>query len=119
MTITERRKSQRVQVDLSVAVTGMGAEARGRALNISTGGIYFESPHYLSPLTKVRLDLRVPNAKSSMKESSVSCEGVVVRVEPEQKDPSVKQYRVAILFTQVPEHSLEILDKFIRSKLSS
>ena len=104
---------------MAVTVRGGPAEAKGKALNISTNGIYFESPHYLSPLTKVRLELIVPDAEAPKKESPVSCDGVVVRVEPEKKSPGVSRYNVAIFFTVVPDSSQKILDRYIRSRLSS
>jgi hypothetical protein len=42
-----------------------------------------------------------------------------VRVEPEKKSPAVARYNVAIFFTLVPESSQKILDRYIRSRLSS
>jgi c-di-GMP-binding flagellar brake protein YcgR len=119
MTQTERRKAQRVEANLTVAVTGGAAPSRGKALNISTSGIYFESPHYLAPLTKVRLELGIPQEDPKQSETQVMCDGVVVRVEPEKKDPAISVYRVAIFFTYVPERSLKILGRFIRSRLSA
>jgi len=115
----ERRKSQRVEANLAVTVRGGPAEAKGKALNISTNGIYFESPFYLSPLTKVRLELVIPDPETQKKESQVVCDGVVVRVEPENKSPRVSRYNVAIFFTLVPESSQKILDRYIRSRISS
>lgn len=117
MAFNERRTAQRVEADLAVTVRGGPGETKGRALNISTSGIYFESPYYLAPLTKVRLDLRIPDPRKG--EMPVTCDGVVVRVEPEKKDPAVAQYRVAILFTLVAEGSLKILDAYIRSRVPS
>lgn len=119
MTSKERRRAQRVEANLVVTVRGGPAEAKGKAFNISTNGIYFESPYYLSPLTKVRLELLIPDPGTQKKESPVACDGVVVRVEPEKKSPGVSRYNVAIFFTLVPESSQKILDRYIRSRLSS
>jgi len=115
----ERRQAQRVEANLAVTIKGGPAEAKGRALNISTNGIYFESPHFMEPLTKVQLELLVPDAGSSKRELTVTCNGVVVRVEPERKDPSVSNYNVAIFFTFVPDASQKILDRYIRARLAS
>ena len=117
MAINERRKAQRVEADLSVTITGGAGETKGKALNISSSGIYFESPYYLAPLTKIRLELIIPDPRTG--KSPITCDGVVVRVEPEKKDTAVTQYRVAILFTLVSERSLKVLDAYIRSRLSS
>jgi hypothetical protein len=115
---TERRTAQRIEANLAVTVTGDPAAAKGKALNISTSGIYFESPHFMAPLTKVRLELHVPDPDPKRGEAAVTCDGIVVRVEPEKKDPALSLYRVAILFTYVSEISLKSLDRFIRSRLS-
>ena len=119
MSFTERRKEQRVEANLAVTVKGGLSEAQGRAFNISANGIYFESPHFLEPLTKVQLELLMPDSDPRNKELPVTCDGVVVRVEPEKKNPSISKYRVAILFTLVPEGSRKLLDRYIRSRLSS
>ncbi len=115
---TERRKAQRVEANLAVTVTGGPGTAQGKALNISRSGIYFESPHFMEPLTKVRLELRVPLPDPKRSDASVTCDGIVVRVEPEKKDPAISRYRVAILFTYVNEISLKSLDRFIKSRLA-
>jgi hypothetical protein len=117
MAFNERRKAQRIEADLAVTIKGGPGETKGKALNISTSGIYFESPYYIVPLTKIRLEFLIPDPRRG--ELPVTCDGVVVRVEPEKKEPSVAKYRVAILFTLVSESSLKILDAFIRSRMSS
>jgi c-di-GMP-binding flagellar brake protein YcgR len=118
MSSSERRKSQRVEANLAVTVRGGPGEAKGRALNISTNGIYFESPYFLEPLTKVRLELVIPESDPSKEESIVTCDGVVVRVEPERKAPDISAYRIAIFFTLVSDSSQKKLDRYIRSRMS-
>jgi hypothetical protein len=119
MQSNERRKAERVEANLAVTVKGGLAEAKGKALNVSTNGIYFESPHFMEPLTRVKLELVVPDLGPSKRELTVACDGVVVRTEPERKDPSVSAYRVAIFFTFVPDASQKTLDRYIRTRLSS
>jgi hypothetical protein len=115
----EPRQAERVSANLAITVKGGPAEAKGKALNISANGLYFESPHYLSALTKVRLELIVPDPESPKRESPVTCEGIVVRVEPEKEDPAVAVYNIAIFFTLVPESSQKILGRYIRARLST
>jgi len=119
MTGAERRKAQRVDANLAVTVKSGPGEAQGRALNVSASGLYFESPYFIAPLTKVHLDLVIPEGDAKGKESTVGCDGVVVRVEPERRDPAISKYNVAIFFTLVPESSQKTLDRYIRSRLIS
>jgi len=119
MALKERRQAQRVEANLAVTIKGGPGEAKGKALNISANGIHFESPYYLSPLTKVRLELLIPDPDARKKESPVTCDGVVVRVEPEGKSPAIAKYNVAIFFTLVPDSSQKILERYIRSRLSA
>ena len=50
-------------------------------------------------------------------EGVVSFDGVVVRVEPEKEEPTVKNYRIAVFFTNLPEASRNILTEYISKML--
>ncbi len=116
MSFKERRKSPRVDADFPINVGGETGEATGRTINISTNGIYFESPRFIEPLTKVRMDLVLPaSVMDSDEERLVEFDGVVVRVEPEKEDKSQPLYKIAIFFTFVPKDSMEVLKSFISS----
>jgi len=120
MTIKERRRAQRVDANLAVTVSGAPEGAQGRTLNISTNGVYFESPKFIDVLTKVQLELVIPIGEpGSGKEERVTCEGIVVRVEPEHEDPDVSRYNVAIFFAYVSKSSQAVLSRYIKSRLSS
>jgi len=116
MEFQERRRAKRVEARLSITISGGPEETKGETLNISTNGVYFKSPYYIEPLTKVRLELMIPQPEGS--EKPVSCDGIVVRVEPEKKDPSVKDYNIAVFFTSVSEQSQKVLADYIVAKLS-
>jgi hypothetical protein len=119
MNTPERRKAQRVQASLPITISGGPESAEGRTINISSNGVYFESPRRIETLTKVRLQLLVPVREAGVdKELSVVFDGVVVRVEPEKEDPAVARYRIALFFTHVPKASQSVLDGFIKSRLS-
>jgi hypothetical protein len=120
MNIKERRKAERVDANLSVTITGGPEGAEGKTLNISTNGVYFQSPRFMDVLTKVRLELVMP-AKSSTsgKDEHITCDGVVVRVEPEHEDPTESLYHIAVFFTYVSKSSQELLARYIKSRLTS
>lgn len=116
----ERRGAQRVEASLAITVSGGPEEAKGETLNISTNGVYFQSPYYIEPLTKVQLELMIPvRSGDGEKESPVACDGIVVRIEPEREDPSVSTYNVAVFFSYLPDTSQKKLEKYITQRLSS
>jgi len=120
MTLKERRRVQRVDANLAVTISGAPEGAQGRTLNISTNGVYFESSKFIDVLTKVRLELVIPMGESgSGKEEKVTCEGVVVRAEPEQDEQGVSLYNVAIFFSYISKSSQAVLSRYIKSLLSS
>ena len=117
--LSDRRKSPRVAAELPIAVEGGPAEASGKTLNISENGVYFEVPHLIEPLTKVRMELFVP-AEDGSEEKGIRLgfDGVVVRVEPEGPADHPGPFRVAVFFTHVPEHSMIALQAFIERNMS-
>jgi len=119
MSTRERRKAPRIDVDLPITVEGGRAEVSGKTLNISTNGVYFESPRYMEPMTRVMMSLAVkPGALDAVRGGNVQFDGIVVRVEPEERSPDVSSYRIAVFFTRVPEESMKILRNFVESSLS-
>ena len=118
MTFKERRRAKRVDANLAVTISGAPEGAEGRTLNISTNGVYFESPKFIDVLTKVELELVIPGTGSG-NEERVTCEGVVVRVEPEHEDPEVSRYHVAVFFAYVSKSSQAILSRYIKSRIAA
>ncbi len=117
--LSDRRKTPRVAVEIPIAVEGGPAEASGKTLNISENGVYFEVPHFIEPLTKVRMELFIPAATGSKEEANrLGFDGVVVRVEPEEPTDHPGPFRVAVFFTHIPEYSLTALQAFIEQSLS-
>ena len=117
--LSDRRKSPRIAAELPIAVEGGPLEASGKTLNISENGVYFEVPHIIEPLTKVRMELFIPtNSDPDDQGIRVGFDGVVVRVEPEEADGHVGPFKVAVFFTNVPEESLKVLLAFIERNTS-
>ena len=117
--LSDRRKSPRVAAELPIAVEGGPAEATGKTLNISENGVYFEVPHAIEPLTKVRMELFIPAGDDPEdKGIRLGFDGVVVRVEPEEAEGHPGPFRVAVFFTHVPEKSMAALTSFIERNMS-
>lgn len=116
--LSDRRKSPRVAAELPIAVEGGPAEASGKTLNISENGVYFEVPHFIEPLTKVRMELFIPDEEGAEEGSRVGFDGVVVRVEPEDHEGHSGPFRVAVFFTHVPENSMAVLMAYIERNVT-
>jgi len=117
--LSERRKSPRVEAELPIAVEGGPSESSGKTLNISENGVYFEVPHFIEPLTKVRMELYFPAGDGDEEKGDrVGFDGVVVRVEPEEPADHAGPFKVAVFFTHVPERSQTILKAFIEQNMT-
>ncbi len=120
MSAKERRKAHRVDAALPILISGGEERAEGKTLNLSSNGVYFESPREIEPLTKVRMELMVPVLEGGTeKEMGVSFDGVVVRADLDNADPNVQRYRIAVFFTHVSQASQKVLDSFIKRRLSA
>ena len=118
MNFKERRKAVRVDTNLPLAITGEPGGAEGRTINISTNGVLFQSPKFMDVLTKVRLELVIP-PRGGDKGQHITCDGVVVRVDPEQEDPAESEYRIAVFFTYMSKSSQEMLARYIKGLLAA
>jgi hypothetical protein len=122
----ERRKGQRVDASLKLEVKvprpdGSHVPATMETLNISSSGIYFRSDHYIEPMTKLNMLLELP-IRSSQAEATrlgaAECEGIVVRVLPENEKNGNTHYEVAVFFTQIDEQGMTNLQAHISTLLA-
>jgi hypothetical protein len=98
-TTTERRRGRRVQARLQIELQlepGSPAHASD-TINISANGVYFKSPRFVAPLTKLGLRLLLPDDDG--RDQAVACQGIVVRCLPEEPAADVDSYEVACYFT--------------------
>lgn len=118
--MTERRRAQRVDANLAIRITGGPDASQGETLNISMNGVYFKSSRFIEPMTKVQLELMIPDPSVEKGEDiSITCDGVIVRVEPEREDPSVSIYNTAVFFTYLPEATQKLITKYIQRRIST
>jgi len=125
----ERRRGQRVDARLRLEVRlprGDGGLERAtlETLNISTSGVYFESDHFIEPMTKLDMVLQLPvQAKDGQAPTPavapLHCEGIVVRVVPEAPDPARDRYEVAVFFTHFDPDGLSHLEEHIAFLLAT
>ncbi len=123
----DRRQARRVDASLNLEVRiplddGSHETASLETINISSSGVYFRSDKYLEPMTKLamRLDVTVPgDDQGSPDRAPVSCEGIVVRIEPEFATAAAEHYEVAVFFTQIEPDGMANLERHIAMLLES
>ncbi len=125
VTRVERRKTarHRAQLDLKVLIS---PESEAEVLegvptlNVSASGLYFQSSTWIEPMTKLALSFDVPvDSQDASKLARVDCEGLVVRVVPEQPQEDVDTYEVAVFFTTIDAESLHHLESFVGNRVNA
>jgi PilZ domain-containing protein len=111
MARVERRASARVPARLAMEITLGGGRARAETLNVSANGVYFASATFIPLLTKLRITLDLPEDETTS--SQVTCDGVVVRTEPEVETAGEDDYQVACYFTDISDPDRERLESYI------
>jgi hypothetical protein len=126
--IPDRRLAQRVDAKLKLAVKlplsdGSEEAASLETVNISSSGIYFKSSSYIEPMTKLDmgLELSVPSTTKPKQAgiATVKCQGIVVRVTPEDGEPEDGEWEVAVFFTYIDSSGLQALEKHINYLLET
>ncbi|MCZ6767194.1 MAG: PilZ domain-containing protein, partial [bacterium] len=113
MTTNERRKAVRSPAKLAMELKLSGkSHGRVESINVSANGVYFSSPTFIAPLTKLQITLLLPESSDpeSTKKHEVTCDGVVVRTEPEELQEGIDAYEIACYFTNIPEAGRERLE---------
>jgi hypothetical protein len=98
-TTTERRRGRRVEARLQIELQlepGSTTHASD-TINISANGVYFRSPRFVAPLTKLGMRLMLPIDDKT--DQAVDCQGIVVRCIPEEPAADVEHYEIACYFT--------------------
>lgn len=116
----ERRRAVRTPAKLAMEIKLGGKDCgQTETINVSANGVYFTSPSYIAPLTKVEITLLLPEeGGKSGKRREVACEGIVVRTEPEIEDTKSDAYEVACYFTSITERDRDDLESYILAQLT-
>jgi hypothetical protein len=117
----ERRRSVRAPARLAMELKLSGRDfGRLETINVSANGVYFKSPSYIAPLTRLEIVLLLPDAaaRSAGAKREVSCEGVVVRTQPEAPESGASHYDIACFFTAISEADRTHLESYILNQLT-
>ena len=114
MSQPERRAAARIASRLPVAIGDGHGELLTQTENVSTLGAYCTVKRFLAPMTKLQIRLEVPGHPQP---TPVTCEGVVVRVDPVLTNPTEARYQVAILFRDLSDRSRSVLAHYVQQRL--
>jgi hypothetical protein len=121
MSRSERRRSARAPAKLAMELKLSGRDfGRLETINVSANGVYFTSPSYIEPLTRLEIVLLLPESSDpgGGRKREVSCEGVVVRTQPESPREGTSQYDIACFFTAISESDRANLEAYILTQLA-
>ncbi|MDP6419403.1 MAG: PilZ domain-containing protein [Candidatus Krumholzibacteria bacterium] len=114
----ERRRARRLDISLKLEIRlepGSTSDL-GRTLNLSSSGVYFDSPYHMEEGTKLPLTLHLPEEDEQSNPWVLRQDGIVVRCEPEEEDPAVSSYRIACFFYSIEEEERDRLEDYISSR---
>lgn len=113
----ERRRATRVdaQIQLQVHLPTQDGPTELETVNVSSAGMYFISPHFVEPMTKLQLQFELPISAEEL--VAIECEGIVVRVSPEMPSDADDGYEVAVFFTTIDAGSHANLERYIEARL--
>lgn len=111
----EKRSHPRVTSNVPVKIVQEDGDIVTETKNISRAGAYCKVDKYIEPMTKLKVNLLVPGTKGSGSTGKkISCEGVVVRVEPLPEDDV---YNIAIFFNDLSQRDSELLGEYVSVQL--
>ena len=118
-TPSDRREYPRfpIQLPLSLAVSGEPQEEalNATALNVSENGVYCTLNRYLPLFDKVLMTFVLPEEPDNSYHLVSRCEGIVVRIEPEEEEPGRTEYQAAVYFNSLTQPERQLLQSLIAS----
>ena len=112
----ERRRTPRVDERIPLALTAEGPAIRTESDNLSAAGVYCTLDRFIPPMTKLQVQLELPNGAKRVR---VRCKGVVVRVEPVITNAERGRYHVAVFFSDLAERDRTAISRFVAKRLAA
>ena len=113
----ERRRAPRVIAKLAMQIAGVGEDASvltTESINLSSGGLQFQSKVALEPLTRVALTLLLPPFGRRLRRSRlVQCRGVIVRLSEIEAPRQKLKYELACCFTDMALEDRELVEQYV------
>jgi c-di-GMP-binding flagellar brake protein YcgR len=115
-TTRERRRAPRVLAKLAMQIAGVGGESvlTTESINLSAGGLQFQSRTGLPTLTKVALTLLLPPFGRRLRRGRVvQCQGVIVRAAEIELPRQRRRFELACCFTDISEEDRELVEQYV------
>ena len=113
----ERRKAPRGIAKLAMQIAGVGEDSSvltTESINLSVGGLQFQSKVALALLTKVALTLLLPPFGRRLRRGRVvQCTGVIVRAAEIERPRQKRKFELACCFTEMTEEDRELVEQYV------
>lgn len=113
----ERRKAPRVIAKLAMQIAGVGEDESvltTESINLSAGGLQFQSKVALAPLTRVALTLLLPPFGRRLRRGRVvQCIGVIVRSAEIEHPRQKRKFELACCFTDMSPEDRELVEQYV------
>ena len=114
----ERRKYRRIKTRLPLKIFWAEADFITETINISPGGVYCQIDKFVPVMTKLKITMFLPT-KGKKKSYKISCEGIIVRTEPEYPAQDVKAYNIAIFFSRLKKTDRSKIAEYVKKEIQS
>jgi len=113
----ERRRAPRVLAKLAMQIAGLAGDPSvltTESINLSAGGLQFESNVPLAPLTKVALTLLLPPfGRRVRRERMVRCHGIIVRSAEIDRPRQKRRFELACCFTEIADADRALVEQYV------
>ena len=116
MTPQERRAHPRALEQIAFSLQSEQGIIQAETRNLSAAGAYCTSEQFIPPMTKLQITFELPNGQTAKR---ISCEGIVVRIEPLTSNLERWKYHVAIWFSEVSERDRSLITQFVQQRLTA
>jgi hypothetical protein len=119
--VEERRRYPRAEISIAMRSGGPGGAVEElRSVNLSAGGVCYESPVWVEPYTRLEMMFVFPpqHGARDARERVVEAGAVVVWTDPERQAEAPRKYKVACTFTSIAASDREFIARYVDSALA-
>jgi len=114
----EKRRHPRLEDKLPFTIGAEKVEILTQTKNISCSGAYCAVDRVLPAMSKVMVSMTIPVKQGSkVLPKKITCEGVVLRCNPPEKDQPQIGWNAAIMFNDISEKNKNIIADYVQQQL--